>query len=118
MDAARTDFKVAEIENSIALCNHLIKDDRKEHTNYDMVYSCGREPWLASGKVPFMYNVKGTESKELHWASCWDVYISMDNSIPDKVHWLSIANSLTCHRQGKGRGSGGVWMETCSCSNL
>eukprot|EP00957_Ditylum_brightwellii_P022090 1666414-Ditylum_brightwellii.AAC.1 len=83
-----------------------------------MVYVHGHEPQLASGKVPFTYDVKWTE-KELHcWASRWDVYPSMDNSIPDKVHWLSIANSLTHHGRGKGGGSGGVWMEACSCSNL
>uniref|UniRef100_A0A6S9B8Q5 Transmembrane 9 superfamily member n=2 Tax=Ditylum brightwellii TaxID=49249 RepID=A0A6S9B8Q5_9STRA len=89
-----TNFKVAEIENPIASCNPLIKDDRKEHTNYDMVYGRGRDPQLASGKVLFTYDVKWTENKELHWASRWDVYLSMDNAIPDKVHWLSIANSL------------------------
>eukprot|EP00957_Ditylum_brightwellii_P001847 142369-Ditylum_brightwellii.AAC.1 len=59
-----------------------------------MVHGCGHDPQLASRRVPFTYGVKWTENKELHWASCWDVYLSMENSIPDKNHWLIIANTI------------------------
>ena len=59
-----------------------------------MIYGNGREPQEAAGRVLFTYDVIWTENKELHWASRWDVYLSMDNAIPARVHWLSIANSL------------------------
>eukprot|EP00568_Trieres_chinensis_P018933 CAMPEP_0183320074 /NCGR_PEP_ID=MMETSP0160_2-20130417/65315_1 /TAXON_ID=2839 ORGANISM="Odontella Sinensis, Strain Grunow 1884" /NCGR_SAMPLE_ID=MMETSP0160_2 /ASSEMBLY_ACC=CAM_ASM_000250 /LENGTH=657 /DNA_ID=CAMNT_0025486687 /DNA_START=154 /DNA_END=2127 /DNA_ORIENTATION=- len=85
-------FKVAEIMNPIRSCNPANKE--KKHTTYDMVYARGREPQLASGKVLFTYDVIWTENSSLHWASRWDIYLSMDNAIPAKVHWLSIANSL------------------------
>jgi len=83
-------FKVADIINPIPSCNGR----NSVHTNYDMVYARGREPQLASGKVLFTYDVIWTENKDLHWASRWDIYLSMDDAIPAKVHWLSIANSL------------------------
>jgi transmembrane 9 superfamily protein 2/4 len=59
-----------------------------------MVTAAGREPQPASGKVLFTYDVTWIENKELHWASRWDIYLSMDNAVPAKVHWISIANSL------------------------
>ena len=65
----------------------------KKHTDYDMVTAAGRLPQPASGKVLFTYDVTWVPS-EIHWASRWDVYLSMDNAVPAKVHWLSIANSL------------------------
>jgi len=61
---------------------------------YEMVIEKGREPQLASGDVLFTYDVHWVENDELQWASRWDIYLSMDNAIPAKVHWLSIANSL------------------------
>eukprot|EP00547_Thalassionema_nitzschioides_P009127 CAMPEP_0194228058 /NCGR_PEP_ID=MMETSP0156-20130528/43173_1 /TAXON_ID=33649 /ORGANISM="Thalassionema nitzschioides, Strain L26-B" /LENGTH=550 /DNA_ID=CAMNT_0038960559 /DNA_START=75 /DNA_END=1724 /DNA_ORIENTATION=- len=85
-------FTVAKIINPISSCNP--KSKKKVHTDYNMVTSQGREPQLASGKVLFTYDVTWIENKELHWASRWDIYLSMDNAIPAKVHWLSIANSL------------------------
>lgn len=85
-------FKVADILNPIDSCNP--KSAVKEHTKYEMVYARGREPQEAAGRVLFTYDVIWTENKELHWASRWDVYLSMDNAIPARVHWLSIANSL------------------------
>jgi len=84
-------FKVADIQNPIESCN---PKTAKDHTRYEMVYAKGREPQPASGRVLFTYDVIWTENKQLHWASRWDVYLSMDNAIPAKVHWLSIANSL------------------------
>jgi transmembrane 9 superfamily member 2/4 len=44
--------------------------------------------------VLFTYDVIWTENKTVQWASRWDIYLYMDNAIPAKVHWLSIANSL------------------------
>lgn len=85
-------FKVADIQNPIESCNPKIS--KKDHTRYEMVYARGREPQPASGRVLFTYDVIWTENKQLHWASRWDVYLSMDNAVPAKVHWLSIANSL------------------------
>jgi transmembrane 9 superfamily protein 2/4 len=28
------------------------------------------------------------------WASRWDVYLSMNHAVPDRVHWFSIVNSI------------------------
>ena len=89
-EAVEKPFKVADIINPISSCN----GKNAVHTNYDMVYARGREPQLASGKVLFTYDVIWTENMDLHWASRWDIYLSMDDAIPAKVHWLSIANSL------------------------
>ena len=89
-ESAEKPFKVADIINPISSSN----GKKAVHTNYDMVYARGREPQLASGKVLFTYDVIWTENSDLHWASRWDIYLSMDDAIPAKVHWLSIANSL------------------------
>ena len=83
---------VAKFINPIASCDPKRKS--KVHTDYNMVTADGREPQLASGKVLFTYDVTWVENLELKWASRWDIYLSMDNAIPAKVHWLSIANSL------------------------
>jgi transmembrane 9 superfamily protein 2/4 len=85
-------FKVADIQNPIESCN--TKSANRAHTKYEMIYAHGRAPQEASGRVLFTYDVIWTENANLHWASRWDVYLSMDNAIPAKVHWLSIANSL------------------------
>eukprot|EP00605_Chrysophyceae_sp_TOSAG23-4_P000906 GSChrysophyteH1.ASY1.ANO1.1000.1 assembled CDS len=44
-------------------------------------------------KLVFTYGVEWRES-EVRWASRWDVYLSMNHAVPDKVHWFSIVNSL------------------------
>ena len=91
-DTKRDVTKVAKFTNPIASCDPSRK--AKVHTDYNMISAQGREPQLASGKVLFTYDVTWVENKELHWASRWDIYLSMDDAIPAKVHWLSIANSL------------------------
>jgi len=91
-EEAEPQFRVADISNPIRSCDKQIRE--KKHTEYDMVYSRNRQPQIASGKVLFTYDVVWKENTELHWASRWDVYLSMDDAIPAKVHWLSIANSL------------------------
>jgi transmembrane 9 superfamily protein 2/4 len=82
-------FTVAKIIDPIASCA-----SKKKHTNWDMTTAAGREFQEASGKVLFTYDVTWVENKELHWASRWDIYLSMDNAIPARVHWFSILNSL------------------------
>jgi transmembrane 9 superfamily protein 2/4 len=48
---------------------------------------------VATGTTLFTYDVIWRPSS-IHWASRWDIYLSMDNAVPDKVHWFSIVNSL------------------------
>lgn len=48
---------------------------------------------ITTGKLVFTYGVEWRES-EVKWASRWDVYLSMNKAVPDKVHWFSIVNSL------------------------
>ena len=45
------------------------------------------------GHVLFTYDVTWKPSK-VHWASRWDIYLSMDGAVSNKVHWFSIFNSL------------------------
>ena len=82
----------AKIIKPIASCDPSQKG--KKHTDWPMVSAEDREPQEASGKVLFTYDVTWEEKKDLHWASRWDIYLSMDNAIPARVHWFSILNSL------------------------
>lgn len=41
----------------------------------------------------FSYGVEWRKS-EVHWASRWDIYLTMNGAVPDKVHWFSIVNSI------------------------
>ena len=91
-DASSTSNKKADIKNPIASCDYSKKD--RQHTNYYMVTKGGPGPQPASGKVLFTYDVVWKENKEVSWASRWDIYLNMDDGIPNKVHWLSISNSL------------------------
>jgi transmembrane 9 superfamily protein 2/4 len=84
----------AKIKNPIPSCNPDIPVAERKHTAYEMVTDSGRLPQPASGKVLFTYDVIWIQNDDLHWASRWDIYLSMDGAIPAKVHWLSIANSL------------------------
>jgi transmembrane 9 superfamily protein 2/4 len=82
--------RVAKINNPIDSC----APNAKTHTTYDMITQSGREPQRASGQVLFTYDVKWELNTEVKWASRWDIYLNMDDAVPAKVHWLSIANSL------------------------
>ena len=31
---------------------------------------------------------------QIRWASRWDVYLTMNHAVSDKVHWFSIINSV------------------------
>lgn len=48
---------------------------------------------VSVGPITFTYDILWRVSN-VKWASRWDIYLSMDNAIPDKVHWFSIINSL------------------------
>lgn len=48
---------------------------------------------LTFAKIIFSYGVEWRES-DTTWASRWDVYLSMNHAIPNKVHWFSIVNSM------------------------
>lgn len=60
---------------------HLEFDSIKEHMK------------VLPGHLVFTYGVEFRPS-EVKWASRWDVYLSMNHAVPDKVHWFSIINSL------------------------
>lgn len=62
-----------------------------KHLNYDDVKSTPQK--VTTGRVVFSYDVQWRES-EVRWASRWDIYLSMDHAVPDKVHWFSIFNSI------------------------
>ena len=80
--------KDVTIQNPIASC----QPGSEQHTTFDM--ATDRRPQRASGRVLFTYDVTWTENLDLPWASRWDIYLSMDDAIPARIHWLSIANSL------------------------
>jgi len=84
-------YKVATIDNPIDSCR---LDATKAHTTYDMTNAAGHEFQPAHGSVLFTYDVIWIENLDLHWASRWDIYLSMDDAIPARVHWLSIINAL------------------------
>ena len=48
---------------------------------------------VQNGNVVFTYSVEFKYS-EVHWASRWDVYLTMNDAVPEKVHWFSIVNSV------------------------
>ena len=48
---------------------------------------------IVAGNVLYTYDVLWRASN-VRWASRWDIYLSMDNAVPDKVHWFSIVNSM------------------------
>jgi transmembrane 9 superfamily member 2/4 len=79
-----------KIKKPISSCDPGIVD--RQHTNYNMIVD--GKPQEASGDVLFTYDVVWTENREVHWASRWDIYVTMDNAIPVHVHWVSIAYSL------------------------
>jgi transmembrane 9 superfamily protein 2/4 len=58
-----------------------------------MVTASGVESQLAEGKVLFTYDIIWIENRDLHWASRWDIYLTMDNLVPSQVHWYDMANS-------------------------
>lgn len=64
---------------------------KSKHLTYDNVK--GSPQKVNPGQIIFSYDVQWRES-DIKWASRWDVYLSMDHAVPDKVHWFSIINSI------------------------
>ncbi|CAM9768812.1 unnamed protein product [Ascophyllum nodosum] len=49
---------------------------------------------VADGEtIIFTYDVAWKES-DTHWASRWDIYLTMNHAVKNRVHWFSIVNSL------------------------
>jgi transmembrane 9 superfamily protein 2/4 len=76
--------------NVLTSCN---PETPNVHTTWDMAQDSAVGPQVASGVVLFTYDVTWTES-DIHWASRWDIYLNMENGIPDNIHWYQILNSL------------------------
>ncbi len=91
-DGSSNGFKVANIEKPIKSCDPNSSD--KAHTDFQMVTHSGHSSQPASGKVLFTYDVIWKENAQVSWASRWDIYLSMNDAYPDKIHWLSVGNSL------------------------
>lgn len=89
-DRNKTTIPIA-IANTIESC---INNGTQIHTDWDMVYAKGRKQQEASGNVLFTYDVNWFENQYLEWANRWDIYLTMDNAIPQRVHWFSIMNSV------------------------
>lgn len=52
-----------------------------------------RQEVIEGQPVLFTYDIVWKAS-DTHWASRWDIYLSLDGQVPAKVHWFSILNSL------------------------
>jgi transmembrane 9 superfamily protein 2/4 len=63
---------------------------KSEPMDLESIYE---EQLIEAGKILFTYAVIWKPSN-IKWASRWDIYLSMDNAVPDKVHWFSIVNSM------------------------
>ena len=61
-----------------------------KHLTYDSITEHQK---VTSGNLLFTYGVEWRQS-DVRWASRWDVYLSMNHAIPDRVHWFSILNSV------------------------
>jgi len=89
------DFELDMIYNGVKIINPIdsckrVPINKMFHTRYNMVGS----PQKASGQVLFTYDVIWTENSLLQWSTRWDIYLNMNHEYPDRIHWLSIANSL------------------------
>lgn len=69
----------------------LTSCSQQKHLTYEDV-KVGHQKML-TGKLIFSYGVEW-RSSDVKWASRWDVYLSMNHAVPDRVHWFSIINSI------------------------
>lgn len=60
------------------------------HLDFDSVKERQK---VVAGNLVFTYGVEW-KSSEVRWASRWDVYLTMNHAVSDKVHWFSILNSV------------------------
>lgn len=67
--------------NTCPMDKHLSYDHKGEHHR------------VAPGELWYSYGVEWRPS-DVSWASRWDIYLSMNNAVSDKVHWFSIVNSV------------------------
>jgi transmembrane 9 superfamily protein 2/4 len=73
--------QVSKLRNPIRSCDRNATS--ASHTNYDdMMAAPDFKPQPASGKVLFTYDVLWRENEYVNWADRWDIYLSMDNAIP------------------------------------
>jgi transmembrane 9 superfamily protein 2/4 len=63
-----------------------------KHLSYEDIKK-GNAMKVATGKMAYTYGVEWRAS-DVRWASRWDVYLTMNHAVPDKVHWFSIINSI------------------------
>lgn len=63
-----------------------------KHLAFEDIKKSDRQK-VGVGKLTFSYGVEW-RSSSVKWASRWDVYLSMNHAVPERVHWLSIANSI------------------------
>lgn len=90
-------FQQVTITNPLQSCTTpgAIEDQANVmHTDWDMVQAVNKAgPQKAAGVVLFTYDVTWIQS-DLKWASRWDIYLSMGDSMDSEIHWLSILNSV------------------------
>lgn len=60
----------------------LTSCSKYKHLTYEEIK--GSRQKVAPGKLLFTYGVEWRRS-EVHWASRWDIYLSMNGAVPDKV---------------------------------
>lgn len=64
------------------------------HAGEHFEYENDREPQkVETGTILYTYDVEWRESS-VQWASRWDVYLTQNNEVSDRVHWFSIINSI------------------------
>jgi transmembrane 9 superfamily member 2/4 len=56
-------------------------------------YSSIKEHQSLRNNIIFSYGIEWRKS-DVQWASRWDIYLTMNKAVSDKVHWFSIVNSL------------------------
>eukprot|EP00980_Cylindrotheca_fusiformis_P011708 scaffold2783_cov129-Cylindrotheca_fusiformis.AAC.9 len=86
----RSDY--VDIVNPIESC----RIESRSHTTYDMVTNVGREPQPASGRFLSTYDVTWIQNDDVDWASRWQIYLTMDNSVPAGVHLFPIIIGFVC----------------------
>ena len=80
------------VNDPIESCSPSIPSVNRQHTSYEMAKTKAPQP--ASGKVLFTYDVVWIQSDYVDWDSRWHIYVTMDNAIPDRIHFFSMMNSI------------------------
>lgn len=77
--------------NGVGDAPSLSSCSTNKRLNYEDTQS--KQQRILNGPVVFSYGVEWRKS-EVKWASRWDVYLSMNHAVSNKVHWFSIINSV------------------------